>query len=340
MSVLKAVPREHWRHLYRATIRECSYLPDPIARQFMQKHCTERFRRYWNSPELRSDFYRQHRLRKDASKNLSVLQRANQGYSKPLEKILRMSYGRVGKRRWELLQIMLTPEMPENTAAVLDLIQKPTMLEDNWKPPSIVVDLIKSQHSNGLIAQLGVRTPVKTLEPPIPKEDIWGKPLSRSRQRNIRKRWYRAALGSLLPPLPQAELKTLEGLLAGTIAWQQPKKRIPLGLSHQTEQNLTAKFLAMGPEKGVTFREFANGRPHNITHRFMQRLWRRISCLVPREERYGPTQKLGFQWGTIRPTQKLSIVVEPSIFDNVDARGKMTKAQEKQGSAGSLEDVD
>lgn len=101
-----------WRSLFRATLRECSYLPDPIARDYMREHVVHRYRRSRISHRSDPD------LARSARHGLSVLQRANQGYQRPLEKVLFMSYGRTGKRRHELLAELMKPQVPRDTAAV------------------------------------------------------------------------------------------------------------------------------------------------------------------------------------------------------------------------------
>ncbi|GFG24794.1 hypothetical protein IFM61606_04714 [Aspergillus udagawae] len=331
MSSSPLIPPEQWRHLFRALLRECTYLPDPIARSYMHDYVVRRFRRYSDRSQskLQDDIRRQHLLRKTATQKLSLLKRANEGYSRPLEKVLRLSYGRNGKKRRDLLGVFIVPEVPPDALAVEGILKGPSMFEDDWKPPTIVLDLLKSQLRNGVISQLTDRSVVKTLEPPIPKENSWGKPVAKSRQRNIRKKWYYAVLDSLLPPLPDAELDTLRDLISGRIPWTPPKRRkavgVPLDSPRQT--SLDVAFLTEGPKKGPTFRDFVNGRPHQITRRFMQRLWRRIYCMVPRLEWDEKNQKHYFKWESVKLFPQISTVVEhdqvPSLFQKVDVNGRL-----------------
>lgn len=305
-------PPDLWRHLFRALLRESSYLPDPIARGYIHDHVVHRFRRYAEKP--RSD--QQNNIlwlsarRKSAVKGLSTLRRANEGYSKPLEKILRLSYGRIGKRRRQLLATMIAPEVPADNLAVVDLVKGPAMFEDGWQPPALVVELLKSQESHSGISRLGVRHLVKSFEPPIPAQDIWRRTVAPSRRRNIRKRWYSNVLNSLYPPLPDAELSILEGLISGTVPWQ-PRRRTALGSPSPSTEGLT-RFLADGPQKGHTFRIYASGRgrPHRIARRFMRRLWRRISTLVPRISWNEDTRKHRIVWDSIKNENNLSIELD------------------------------
>ncbi|KAF7122106.1 hypothetical protein CNMCM5793_000061 [Aspergillus hiratsukae] len=336
MTSSPLVPPEQWRHLFRALLRECTYLPDPIARGYMHDYVVGRFRRYSDKSQSKkeNDLQRQHRqhlLRKTATDKLSLLKRANEGYSRPLEKVLQLSYGRKGRRRRDLLDVFIVPEVPPDALAVEGILKKPSMFEDDWEPPTLVLDLLKSQLRNGVSSQLSHRPVAKTLAPPIPKENSWGKPVAKSRRRNIRKEWYYEVLNSLLPPLPDAELDTLQGLISGRMPWTPPKRRKAVGvpMDSPSQTSLDVAFLTEGPKKGPTFRDFVNGRPHQITRRFMQRLWRRIYCMVPRFEWDEKNQKHYFKWESVKPMPGISTVVEhdqaPGIFQNVDANGRLIK---------------
>ena len=323
---------EQWRYLLRAILRECSCLPDPVAKSYMHVSVIERFRRYNSTPKIqhhiRNDLNRQHQLRKAAKQKLTLLRRANEGYTKPLEQVLRLSYGRTGKRRKVLLDEFITPEVPTGSQEVQDLINKPFKFDDGWEPPSLVMGLLKSQRQNGAIAELSVRQPVKKLEPPIPEENSWGRPLCRTRRRNIRKDWYSAVLNSLYPPLPEADVNILRGLISGTIPWVPPKRRTKVGtVSCEPTAALDKKFLVEGPSKGQTHRQFVNGRPHQITRRFMRRLWQRIICLVPQMSRNDISQKWSFGWEPAKLPPKLALPVsieqQSNIFGSVNLEGKV-----------------
>lgn len=326
------IPPQQWLHLYRSLLRECSYLPDPIARPYMREYVVDRFRRYADDrrPSFNKDLERHCKLYKTGLEKLKLLERANQGYSRQLEKVLRLAYGRKGRRRKELLDALVPPEVPANTAAVMELIQKPRMYEDGWEPPAILMDLLKSQHNNGVISQLNHRQ-VKHLEPAIPKTNAWGRPVNMSRRKNIRQQWYMSVLDSLLPPLPDAELEVLEGLVSGRLQWKPPKKRTTSVVS-SSQLSLDTEFLTDGPRKGHTFRVYANGRPHNITRRFMTRLWKRVSCLVPRMVLDPTGRKHLFMWDTMRPIPSLNAEVKDektNIFEGVDLKGNVTRERTK-----------
>lgn len=311
------IPDIPWRHLLRASLRECTYLPDPVARSYMRGYVLDRYRRasgHTGRPETQKI--------QQARQGLSVLQRANQGYQSPLEKVLFLSYGRNGKRRHELLVDFLKPPVPKDTDAVKARIAQPGQFEDGWEAPAAVMDLVKSQMHNGMIMSSRLRPRVTRLQPEIPEKNAWGRPLPLVRRRNIRKKWYQLLLSSLYPPLPEKELGILDGLLSGTMPWKPVKRRREPSVSSTSTSTPTDNnildFLADGPQKGHTFREYVQGRPHSFTPRFMHRQWRRISAYVPRMFRIPNSDKLYFNWDTPKPIPSLaSYVIDEADIDDI-----------------------
>ncbi|CAI7647079.1 unnamed protein product [Penicillium glandicola] len=293
---------QQWRHLFRATLRECTYLPDPIARNYMKNHIISRYRAASSrSPKAGPQAVH-------AARNaLSVLRRANEGYSWPLEKVLLLSYGRTGRRRHELLAKLLTPEVPNDSLALKELLSRPADFNDGWEPSAIVKSLAASQMQNTVVATVRIRPLIKNLEPPIPKQDSWGKEVAPSRKRNIRRQ-------CLLPPLPENDLRTLQGLISGTVPWEPVKRRSSKPkISEPKSGGELFKLLARGPEKGTTFAEYANGRPHTITLRLMRRQWRRLSALVPRQYWNPISQKWRFLWDSPKEVPRLCFDLDSSI---------------------------
>ncbi|KAF9895029.1 hypothetical protein FE257_004657 [Aspergillus nanangensis] len=344
--IYEFIPRIDWLHLYRHLLRECSYLPDPLARLHLRENVQDRFRHYAAEKKfwVIENAIRHHSLWKRGHETLMTLSYANKGQSKHLEKVLRTAYGRRGRRREQMLSRLLEPEVPADTAAVAELIRKPAPYDDGWEPPAIFMNLFKSQLNNGAIAQVGHRQ-MKPVEPIMPKKCLRGDGIPRNRRRNIRKEWYLSMRATLLPPLPDADLKLLERLIAGKARWKLPQRRVPAGdmvkpeflLSSRYQEHydklLNHTYLRRGPEKDFTFREYADGRPHIITRRFMRRLWQRISCLAPRMEVDATTKKPTFIWDTIKPVPELYAQIKPKhtkIFHGVDKNGK--KLDKKKGT--------
>ncbi|KAL4865356.1 hypothetical protein BDV12DRAFT_150068 [Aspergillus spectabilis] len=327
-------PPEEWRNLYRSLLRECSYLPDPIARSASHDHVRQRFRRYHQErrTHIRNDIVRLGELHRQARYSLSVLKRANQGYTRPLEKVLRFAYGRNGRRRREMLEKLLAVDIPQDQSMVEALLSAPVQYSDDWKPPQIVIDLLKSQNNQPAVTQISERIPVKETEPPVGGTTAWGRKIPLKRRVNIRRRWFNSVMDALLPPLPEAELEVLEGLLSGELAWNPPKRRAKQHIASSSSSSaaskvaprgeMVRKILTAGPQKDDTFRPYIDGRPHNITRRFMRRLWQRISCLVPRQRWDALNGKYRFDWDAMKtsPTVAFGAKEETSqdIFRGVD----------------------
>ncbi|KIW63209.1 hypothetical protein PV04_10073 [Phialophora macrospora] len=113
-------PESNPVHIYRACLRECSYLPLPQCRSYMRQFTIDKFRRFiprrsgkikrnnvGNFPVLAPEKVT-HLLRL-ARKYAAVLRRANEGHTGQLEKVLRMTYGRVGPNKYRLLAKFLYP---------------------------------------------------------------------------------------------------------------------------------------------------------------------------------------------------------------------------------------
>lgn len=300
--------------MLRATLRECTYLPDPIARTYMRDYVLRRYRRKAQSfvPTEKTNT----QLAKDARRWLSFLRRANEGYQKPLEKVLLRAYGRTGARRREHLAQMLLKapaglDVPADTNALRELVNQSRDFGDGWQPPQIVSSLVKSQMSNGIIQASRVRPVLKSAQPVIPETNSWGRPVSEVRRKNIRQRWFNKTLFSLLPPLPEKELAILDGLISRKLRWApvQRRKAKPI----RTEDSEILQVLTDGPQKGHTFREYADGRPHEITTRFMRRLWRRISSLVPRMRWNATSSGWDITWDSPKPLPQYAFRASPGL---------------------------
>ncbi|KAL4803189.1 hypothetical protein BDV18DRAFT_163245 [Aspergillus unguis] len=309
---------EKWRSLLRGLLRECSYLPDPIARSACHDQVIQRFRRYHSERRriIRDEVDRSLKLGKEARWSLSVLRRANEGYLKPLESVLRFAYGRTGRRRIEMMNKLVEADAPKDTEAVQELVAGPAAYEDGWEAPTVITTLLNSQNNNPSVRQLSDRPYIRARRPPDSVKNAWGRKMPLCRRRNIRRRWYKSVLRALYPPLPDAELHVLNGLLSKDIDWKLPKKRFKQQQNsadaafEDGKGDMLLKILTDGPPKDQTFSEYQNGRPHTITRRIMIRLWQRISYLVPRHHWDAAQQKHIFEWDTPKNSQTLALSVD------------------------------
>lgn len=348
------IPPEQWRHLLRATLRECTYLPDPVAKEYMRKYVLNRYRAHAVRFQLDDSFRRRYpsqrvphpwitnvvrqvHLRRRANQTLSLLRRAAEGYLRPLERVLLLSYGRIGPKRHVLLNALLDterPPLPEDNKEVEEMLRtKPIEFDEDWTPPSILVDLLKAQQRNSAVYRSGLRPVVKSFAPKIPAENIWCRPTPWVRRRNIRRRWFQHAKESILPPLSGDDFYTLKELVSGKRPWKPPARRTKVvSVAEPPVSHLDAKFLVDGPQKGLTFDKYINGRPHKITRRFMRRAWERVFGLVPHFTVDPSSSKQTFVFPSVRRVQALAPPVDerklPDLFAGLDRQGRVVKTAE------------
>ena len=294
-------------HLFRSLLRECTYLPDRRARSYMHNYVLWSYRTYlpkpmaWRKP---IDFKRQVRLLHRGRKWLSTLQRANEGYLKPLEKVLMMTYGRTGKRRRELMAKLMAPEPPQTHEEVA-AFSLPKPYAEDWKPPAKVDALMRSQaRQQAWLDRTSAKVKTKAK---IPLENSWGKPMPQSRVRNMTHAWYVKQVDHLFPPLPESEYEELRSLATGEIVWHGPAKRRTRAHDSSVLDSTapTESTLLEGPRKGRTFRDYVNGRPHNITPRLMQRFWAMIFKHVPLLTWDTDKERWTVRWGDVEKSPLL-----------------------------------
>ncbi|KAL9114502.1 MAG: hypothetical protein Q9227_001583 [Pyrenula ochraceoflavens] len=304
-------------HLLRAILRECTYLPDQQARTYIHNHALAGYRKNKDSLTLG----RRTQLLRTGRKSLSILRRANEGYIKPLDKVLLTTYGRIGKRRRQLMSKLMTPQSQEDAAAVSTLEPTPKY-QKGWKPPQVITDLIRSQNtrSDHLRAVVKARASRNLPDAPkIPSKNIWGRPMPLRRVRNITQKWYATVTDSLFPPLPDHEWHALRALAVGKSFWPgviPRRKMVPSSTAPENPQVLDANTLLDGPPKGETFEKFVDGRPHTITAKFMRKRWAVIfqhSPLMWWDEEKG---RWKFKWGSIerRPIFQVASPTEAALF--------------------------
>ena len=301
----------HLRHL----LRESTYLPDPAARHFFHNHILWRFRQYrprttlpgsngftfgnvpfnplaWN---LRMTEDRVRTALKRCRKMESLLSRANSGDHDCILRVLCYTYGRVGKRRHQLLEPYINSDNPTDDEALRQLIsqqQKPA----NERVPetsSAVRALAVSQKPRSSF--LSQRDTIKQLKPNIPDLNSWGRPMPLRRVRNIKRRFHSGLLDEVLPPLPQEEWEKLRDLATGVLAPTPliPKRRCRAkgydDLGGATSSARPYDILPQGKE----------GR--QLSRRVMRRLWGKVFVQCPLMDWSTEQKKWVVKWGSLRP---------------------------------------
>ncbi|KAF2787837.1 hypothetical protein K505DRAFT_353586 [Melanomma pulvis-pyrius CBS 109.77] len=361
-------------HLLRALLREASYIPDASARQYLGRYIVSRFRAYQPSQNATASIdvqaLEQHRHRafkrrhasiiiertrstqRQAQKGLNYLRRANQGELPCLRKILLLAYGRMGRRKYELLGDLLRPEIPvhdRNNAASADTPAPLHQLYYSDKRFLSFFDAPKKKSATELTIEISDRHPrLKTVvksqvqagiaigrdikRPHLltPIRNVWERPMPIKRARNNVKRWYAETMTRLLPPLPNDEWDRLHALTTGEkwIEFAKPRTRaIELQSEPRNEDAQWRAFIhqALALDKpSKADRQWGNQRPHNITTRFMRRLYAKILALSCKLEWNEDRSKWYAVWGN-KPTklQIYSAAVDGALFAGVDAKGQL-----------------
>lgn len=336
--------------LYRALLRQCTYLPDPAARKYMWMHVRERFTAY--QPKVIKDGQVLRRrinkkppakALKSGRKVLKHFQRANDGHLPNLEGILNRTYGRSGKRRRELIAQLQAPDTLSDEDEVAQLSEQISKEpQGREKMPQLsdeALALVKSQARQDSSRFSG--PPLKSIQPDVPAVNSWGRPFPEKRKVNFVKKWYATTLDRLMPPLPGPEWERLHGLSTGTIPWDGPVVRRKLGTTSVVEPRKSFDHLALGnlphrltssTERVVDYGRHGENRtnPHELTPRLMRSLWGKVLKACPRLDWSLERKQWLVTWG--HRGKKADLVLNgqkdvlDDLFDGIDEHGKVIQS--------------
>lgn len=359
-------------HLLRALLREATYLPDAVARQYFRRYIVSRFKAYQPKQNAIASFgvqavekYRHRsfkrrqlsiiveRTRKQqakARKGLYYLQRANQGELQCLRKVLFFAYGRMGRRKYTLLNDLLKPDpfMDGDKVLAASDIQGPTPLQELYysnmrllqyfDAPRTVRDqhvigisdrysrlraVLKSQHSRGLSIHRELKGPaMKT-----PMHNVWMRPMPIKRARNNVRRWYAETMTRLLPPIPSNEWDDMNAMIhkQQKVSLTRRRTSIHSDSPPQTFEDTVFEGLKLDKLSNAV-KPMGLVRPHAITPHFMQRLYSRILQLCCKVTYNHERKQWMVYWG--EPIQAISPSIyrtptDPTLFAGVDAKGHL-----------------
>lgn len=346
------------RHIFRALLRQCTYLPDSSARHYFRTYVVMRFRKYNPRPPVPSDLALrlqqtkvQKELLKKARKGLVFLKRANNGHRLHLEKVLAMTYGRRGRRRRELVQRLMQDTPPRQ-----ELLTKLDTSKPMRATESILGDklqaLIKSQrHFEVDSKSLGFgksrnSQKLNRVRLKIPETNSWDRPMPLKRVQKMKEEWYAALLDKIQPPLPMEEWERLRGLATG-MKWEGLVKcRKRTGISENEINDIThaapplplgtrslsdiASEIAVNSKREKSWGDLTN--PHCVTPRFMRRMWASIFKQCPCMIWDGVEEKWTVQWGGQQMKNgrmnSQALLVDMSLFEGVDEHGKVVSTPE------------
>lgn len=318
------------RSLLRSLLRESTYLPDGHVRQWVQQHVCASFRGYNRrtlEKTLSASDIRLAKKLKDGRMALALLQRAAQGDQWCLRRVMMMAYGRVGKRRRELLKPLLSLSANESSVAdsqaghtiLLDrdptyLVAKNETARNKRKteaasldrPPMVRFEprtlspqlwtLLRSQIQYGPPPL--TRGSLRRIQPLIPELNTWLRPMPQKRLKNIEKKHYAYLLDRTLPPLPQDEWERLRSLACGRVVPELPKPR-RCGLAPvDGPSDVETDALNLVVRYGKIPQKFSKQIPTGaMNQRTMQRMYAKVFSQCPKLQYDAEKQEWKAIWG-------------------------------------------
>ncbi|KAK5174909.1 uncharacterized protein LTR77_000045 [Saxophila tyrrhenica] len=322
------------RHLLRAILRECTYLPDKWARQWTAQRAISRFRSYefkaWEHRKDESYGERLMKKEKEARSSLALLRRANEGERKCLLRVLFMAYGRVGKRRHELIEPLLRQNTPfisiETEAEDGEQLDRQDELTAEWQgnglgePPHEqqderqhdIADKGKQSRTLDLTPQFTalvmsqmknappklVRPNPRHIQPVIPERNTWLRPMPQKRIKNMKQKHYAYLLDRIQPPLPSEQWLRLRGLALGSIhAEPVPARRGNARASPGLDEgNSALEMVVQRPKVPLTV--FGSKDGHALMQRFLRRVYTEVFSQCPMMElKEGSSDEWEITWG-------------------------------------------
>ena len=327
MSGLPLPPPQTTLHLYRHLLREATYLP-PVVKPFFWDRIRTRFHLHKRDlePGVRID---------KAHKDLRYLRSANAGHLLRMRRVLMMGFGRIGRRRRELISELVQKDhlqhpdgdgRPDTAKmeGIRNLADEDVFWDDwlaNWDK-SKVLALAKAQASVDLPE---IPLPTGKITDPhklVPTENIWGRPLAKKLARSKLRKEYKSLVKRLLPPVEDSEWELLRSLATGQAGpkYDIPKRRT-VATSIGTKENnwewtewtdyVLKPVRAADAKKSRKLKSLSGQvddtspfpRPPLGVHRFTDRCWRRLYADIWRMtatmKKRGNQQKWDTNWGKL-----------------------------------------
>ncbi|CAO2653799.1 Nn.00g032100.m01.CDS01 [Neocucurbitaria sp. VM-36] len=370
-------------HLLRALLREASYLPDATARAYFRQYIVNRYKAYQPKQNATASFDVQavdkfrHRsfkrrqvaiinertrpLLRKGQKGLNFLRRANQGEIPCLQKVLFFAYGRLGRRKYTLLDSLLKPDpIMQDHVGPLPGDEGPAPLQklyysnkrylqyfDAPKPTSKthhtinISDrfsrlraVIKSQYQKGISIRRELKSPAFVTS----INNAWERPMPIKRARNNARRWYADTLTTLLPPLPNEEWDHLHAIIMREKHVDFAKRRKPGRMLNPESKNDDERFTTTA-EEGLALHTPSRAdkpagmqRPHTINVKFMRRLYTKLLMLCCKLDYDHEHKRWKATWGAPMKAINPKIFTAPtdeSLFAGVDAKGRIPRTPKK-----------
>ncbi|KAF2744381.1 hypothetical protein M011DRAFT_408633 [Sporormia fimetaria CBS 119925] len=363
-------------HLFRALLREASYLPDATLRSHFHRHIVNRFKAYQPTHNATATAERTYRrsgykrryidiidartseAQKRAKKGLNHLRSANAGNRRDLQKLMLFAYGRIGRRKYILLDDLMKPD-PEAKGAE---DPGPSPLQKHYysdRPNLRFFDAPKDKiHPGRKVANevsidflprysrlkaalkgqaqrnVSLGPPLRRVSIIIDKYNVWQRPMPIKRARNDVNRWYKDTMTKLLPPLPNYEWDELHALASGAAKWLGPvARRTPARTLQPIIDNPIARSktvidvgLALDkPAKADRLPDPRRPMRDQVSPRFMRRLYAYVLQYCCKLEYDEKRRSWVTHWATLNatPPPVYSKPVDAGLFEGVDAQGKV-----------------
>jgi len=228
------------RYVYRALLRAATYLPDPLVRTYVHDTVVKRFRatsskiqfraRHDELPKLLIDRYHGHKSILALRRTVNKLDRATLGSADDLKDVLLRAYGRLGRRRRELLTKFMVAEeseLPINDQALEDIINNHLVDKQPRFGPNSKFNVLQKSQMATQTALIRKSRRLKAKDVQIPKENMWGRPLPLKLALSLKKKNFAWSLDRMFPPLPDHEWDRLRDLATGVIPTEKPRPRRP-----------------------------------------------------------------------------------------------------------------
>jgi hypothetical protein len=361
-------------HLLRSLLREASYLPDATARTYFRRYIVARFKAYQPKPNATASFdvsavekYRHRSFKRrhigiinaragqqqrKAAKGLNFLRRANQGEGPCIQKALWFAYGRLGRRKYALLDDLLKPDpaWPAGPAPLQQLYRSDLKCLQYFEAPQVRagshVLYISKQYPRlrALLTSqsrqdIDKKSVIKSHFLKTPILNTWQQPMPVKRAINHVRRWYAETMTLLLPALPSEERDRIEAMSTGQqrigfVRRRKPAMNVnpPQALDDGSAERMLHRDLAMD-KLSKADRPRGIDRPHTLSARFMQRLYAKLLTLSPKLEFDNTRKQWNAVWGrhpkNCKP-RNYTAPVDDALFVGVDDRGIAPKAPVKK----------
>ncbi|KAF2450308.1 hypothetical protein P171DRAFT_348559 [Karstenula rhodostoma CBS 690.94] len=360
-------------HTLRALLRETSYLPDANARRFFRRYIVNRFRAYQPaenaSPSLDAHAVEKKRhgfgkrrdvsiieeraraVRDQGKKGLNYLRRANNGEYTCLKKILFFTYGRIGKRKYALLEHLLRPDDP---TAVLEPSPLQKLYYSNDRFLSFFDAPKKASPTDYNIAisdryrrlkttlraqvqnEISLGREIKRHQINTPINNVWGRPMPIKRARNIVRKWYAETMTRLLPPLPNDEFDDMQAMADGRKDISLVKRRATRIELHPAEELPPADRFAKLVQDALVLETPSKAdkciRPRQIDARLMRRMYVTVLSYCSKLEWNERYKKWESVWGRMRGMKSdfNSAAHHDHLFAGVDEKGNLPKENQSR----------